>query len=114
MRSRRRSSAAEAALAATPEPEPEPEPEPTPTPTGRRAQAQAQTAQAQSRALDVVLAQGCEWHVQPGLGKYGITVETDARGTVREYVTWVPQIGRVHKIPLYDGFFALLDSGALA
>jgi hypothetical protein len=61
-----------------------------------------------------VLAQGCEWHVQPGLGKYGITVETDARGTVREYVTWVPQIGRVHKIPLYDGFFALLDSGALA
>lgn len=79
-----------------------------------RAQAQAQTQQATKAAAPLVLAHGCEWHVQPGIGKHGVTVETDTSGTKSRYfLTYVPQIGRVHKVPLLDSFYALVDAGEL-
>lgn len=105
----------------TPEPTPTPEPEPTPEPTpepvavvsGRRAAAQGALARSTQVAKPLVLAQGVEWHVIPGVGKSGVTVEADAQGRVREYVTWVPSNGgRVQKIPTY-GIFPALDAGDL-
>jgi hypothetical protein len=110
------------ALAAQAQAQPQPEP-PTDAepPTGRRAQARAQTAQAAKRAQPLVLSHECTWHVESGLGKFGITVEGgESRegappSPVREYLTWAPQSGgRVQKIPLYEALFALLDSGQLA
>jgi hypothetical protein len=110
------------ALAAQAQAQPEPEP-PTDAepPTGRRAQARAQSAQAAKRAQPLVLSHECTWHVEKGLGKFGITFEGGesregaAPSPVREYLTWAPQSGgRVQKIPLYEALFELLDSGQLA
>lgn len=90
----------------------QPQPDAQPR-ASRRERAQGAQAQAQERTHAHVLAQGCEWHVVPGLGKSGITVEADARtGQVREYLTWIPQIGRVHRVPTY-GMFPILDAGDL-
>jgi multidrug efflux pump subunit AcrA (membrane-fusion protein) len=76
--------------------------------------AAAQTAAAAKVAVPLVLAHGCEWHVQPGIGKHGVTVETDASGAKSRYfLTFVPQVGRVHKVPALDSLFALLDAGDL-
>jgi hypothetical protein len=79
-----------------------------------RAKAAVQTEQAVKASAPLVLAHGCEWHVQPGVGKHGVTVETDTSGTKSRYfLTWVPQVGRVHKVPALDSMFALIDAGDL-
>jgi hypothetical protein len=98
----------------TPEPTPTPTPDPTPTPvvSGRRAAAEGALARSTQATKALVLAQGLAWHAIPGVGKCGVTVEQDAQGRTREYLTWVPTVGRTQKIPTY-GVFPALDAGDL-
>lgn len=100
----------ELAQAGTTPDAPAPPAEPPAEPARPSRREVAHQAAERTAAKPLVLSQGCEWHVTPGVGKSGITVEVDAQNRVREYLTWVPNVGRVQKMPMI-GVYGPLDAG---